>query len=516
MVQRPSARRSHFLDRDSLKNVRVAAPRYRRLRGEWLEDRSLLADITWFAPGGGAWNVATNWSPAQIPGAGDNALITLDGSYTVTVPTSQTVASLTLGATSGTQSLAVNAGTFQMDAASFVNANGILNLNNGTLTGAGSLTVGGTFEWNGGTRSGSGATILSPGAVLNIQAGGASHSPGVHTIQGAGTVNWTGGDMRDGGPLTIAALLNISGSSTKTLHNATLNVAGNAVWSGTGNLEMHSDNDLTPSTLNIQVGGVFEAQNNQQLGGGNGRTVVNNAGTFRKTIGTGETLVAPAPNRFFHNTGTVEVLSGTLRSDGGGTHSGTFSAAAGAAMRFNGGPNELNAGVTFAGAGFHRISGGTTNVNVPLSGPNFGLDGGTLTGSGTLTVSGTFDWTAGTRSGSGATVLNNGAMLNIQTGNVHTAGGHTVQGAGTVNWTDGRLSNGTLTIAALLNISGSSTKTLHNATLNVAGNAVWSGTGNLEMHSDNDLTPSTLNIQVGGVFEAQNNQQLGGGNGRTV
>jgi hypothetical protein len=136
-------------------------------------------------------------------------------------------------------------------------------------------------------------------------------------------------------------------------------------------------------------------------------------------------------------------------------------------MRFNNNPNALNAGVTCAGAGFHRISGGTTSVNVPLSGPNFGLDGGTLTGAGTLTVTGTMEWNGGTRSGSGATILNSGAVLDIQSVNVQIAGTHTIQGPGTVNWTNGILRGGPLTVAAPLNISGSSLKEIQDGVLNV-------------------------------------------------
>src|SRR5437879_1708548 len=43
------------------------------------------ADITWTNVSGGNWSTAANWSPNQVPGAGDNAFITNNGTYTATL-----------------------------------------------------------------------------------------------------------------------------------------------------------------------------------------------------------------------------------------------------------------------------------------------------------------------------------------------------------------------------------------------------------------------------------------------
>src|SRR5262249_61409549 len=48
---------------------------YARPRLENLEDRTLLATITWTNPLGGAWNVAGNWDLGRVPGAGDDVVI---------------------------------------------------------------------------------------------------------------------------------------------------------------------------------------------------------------------------------------------------------------------------------------------------------------------------------------------------------------------------------------------------------------------------------------------------------
>jgi hypothetical protein len=60
------------------------------------------ATITWTNAAGGNWGTAANWNPNQVPGASDTALITSSGTYTVTLDSDVTLASLTLGGTSGT------------------------------------------------------------------------------------------------------------------------------------------------------------------------------------------------------------------------------------------------------------------------------------------------------------------------------------------------------------------------------------------------------------------------------
>src|SRR5207244_3352045 len=65
--------------------------------------------ITWTNGSGGLWSNASNWNSGAgpVPGSTDDVVITLDGTYTVTLDVSATVASLTLGGSSGTQKLSV-------------------------------------------------------------------------------------------------------------------------------------------------------------------------------------------------------------------------------------------------------------------------------------------------------------------------------------------------------------------------------------------------------------------------
>src|ERR1035438_3550186 len=82
------------------------------------------ATIVWTNSASGNWNSAKNWSPNQVPLAADDAVITNNGTYPVTLNVSASVASLTLGGASGTQSFVLNANTLTLNGASTVGADG--------------------------------------------------------------------------------------------------------------------------------------------------------------------------------------------------------------------------------------------------------------------------------------------------------------------------------------------------------------------------------------------------------
>ncbi|MDA1277644.1 MAG: putative Ig domain-containing protein [Verrucomicrobia bacterium] len=90
----------------------------------------------------------------------------------------------------------------------------------------------------------------------------------------------------------------------------------------------------------------------------------------------------------------------------------------------------------------------------------FAFSGGTLAGSGDVTVTGTLTWTGGTMSGSGRTILASGSTLNMSgTGNKNL--NRVLQNDGTGTWTGGTLvmnggtfnNNGSLTVSSAATIS---------------------------------------------------------------
>src|SRR5512143_4118885 len=110
------------------------------------------AVYTWNG-GTGDWGTAINWTPNGIPGLTDTAVI---NNGTVNVTSNVTLQNFAL--------------------------------NGGILQGSASLTVTQVMTWSGGTQSGSGATMIAPGAALNVTAYVLQRQ---RTLNNAGTVNWT-------------------------------------------------------------------------------------------------------------------------------------------------------------------------------------------------------------------------------------------------------------------------------------------------------------------------------------
>jgi hypothetical protein len=182
------------------------------------------ADLVWIG-GTGAWNIAGNWSPAQVPTSADNAIITNSGPYTVTVPagTTATAGTITVGGASGPQILAIDRATVTAGGASVINANGHLDflVAQSVLNGAGNLTVDGALNWANGTMSGTGAATIGSGGVLAIGSGGVTLG---RMLNNGGTGTWSGGNLTlstggvfnnlAGGTFDITADGRLSGSAT--------------------------------------------------------------------------------------------------------------------------------------------------------------------------------------------------------------------------------------------------------------------------------------------------------------
>src|SRR6185436_16601643 len=85
---------------------------------------SKAGTILWTNVNGGSWSSAANWSPNQAPASTDTAVITNAGVYNVIVDAATTVAGLTLGGTSGSQTLLVNGQSLAVNGTHLINSNG--------------------------------------------------------------------------------------------------------------------------------------------------------------------------------------------------------------------------------------------------------------------------------------------------------------------------------------------------------------------------------------------------------
>src|SRR5208282_957406 len=245
-----------------------------------------------------------------------------------------------------------------------------------------------------------------------------------------GSFNWSGGTL-SGDPLTIenGGVLNITGSVI--LQNVLTNL-GTVTMTGTGDLDMWNNNSASykGGVYNL-ANALWDIQTNATISCYClGDEFFNNAGIFRKSQGSGTTTISVA----FTNTATVTNLSGTLSFNGGGPIAGTYDTAAGATIDFAAGNFTMGALPTISGAGLCEFTGAmlTLNQNVPANlvlaggtlvlGPafqnagaitNFTFSAGTLIS--TNTVTGTFVWAGGTLTG--PLTIENGGVLNI-TGSV--------------------------------------------------------------------------------------------------
>ncbi len=123
----------------------------RELGVEALEERTVPATVSWINPAGGDWATAANWSTGAVPGTGDDVLLNLPGSVTVTHTGNVTD---TVNSLSNSDILAMSAGI----------------LNAQTIQNAGTITVGSLamLATNTYTQT-AGATLLQGGKLGAFQ-----------------------------------------------------------------------------------------------------------------------------------------------------------------------------------------------------------------------------------------------------------------------------------------------------------------------------------------------------------
>jgi len=98
-------------------------------------NHAIAGKVSWVSAVSGNWSDGTKWSEGVKPSSGDDVLITVDGTYTVTLDDNATVTSLTLGGTTGTQTLTGSGRTLTLDGPSTIGSYGRLSIRTVPLPG---------------------------------------------------------------------------------------------------------------------------------------------------------------------------------------------------------------------------------------------------------------------------------------------------------------------------------------------------------------------------------------------
>jgi hypothetical protein len=405
------------------------------------------------------------------------------------------------------------------------------------------------YLWGGTSSDWTNARAWSPSGVptagdsVTVNSGQVNASGATKTLSnlilGGGTV--TGGDLLASGltfasgtlgsNLTVTGAAQFDGNGYQNINAATtVTLQGSSTWSaGTGFLN-------NASTINNALGATFVDMGSGAPGLSRNIGGINNAGTYIRN-GLGTTVMMSLG---LSNSGTLDIRSGELLLNGASSSSGLIKIGTGATLSVGSLGNITSTVSTIAGAvtgdGLLRVNSGTLNLNRTASfSGQLEVLGGVFTNTGDRTMSsftlnstrsGTgsittanFVFNGGSLSGSGTTTVTGTATIGT-TKSHSVAAGHTLNLQGSSTWLAGAgsiRSNGALhnTAGATFLDEGAGTATgsrsLTATALNPfdnAGSYVRTGVGSTRASYFNNS--GSLSVQ-GGTFqlEAGNNASTG-------
>ncbi len=458
--------------------VRVSAAAPNGKAGEWLIDPN---DITIQADGSDT-NISGN---PDFVSTNDSSIITTGTIETaLNAGTNVTITTDTAGTNSQAGDIHVNdsiTSTSATDVSLTLNAHNDININADITATEGQLNM----VFNANTANGGGvinlgaATLDANGGAIDAAGQTVNKASGTTTINNVqmtlGALNFTGGTLQGTGSLTTTGFSTIS--AAVTLDGLTWNQTDVLDITGSGGLTLNNG-----ATLNNAITGVINlvGTNTTPIFRSVGAATLNNHGTLNKLAGTttSQTIHSGVD---FHNSGSVNIDSGTLNIAGNGTDTGAYTVASGATLSFNapsfsGVTRTLDTTSSVTGTGTLQVNGTTVHANGSLGIAN--------TGTGLIVSLGTLNANADSITGalvpltvSGGTFnLNSDATLTslalsigtltLNTGNTHVltgltlssgtlAGSDAVEYAGDFTWSNSTFrSTGGLTTTGLVTISG--------------------------------------------------------------
>ncbi|MES2988866.1 MAG: autotransporter-associated beta strand repeat-containing protein [Pseudomonadota bacterium] len=425
---------------------------------------------------------------------------------------------------------------------------GTVVLTNGSNNYAGLTTIssGTVVERNTGTALGSGGVLTNAGAVLNFDATAGT----IYTIEGgsytgAGTIRFTSTNASAGFALGNAGNVTFSLASGGLIDIVSGTVGGSASAQGfwTGNLgdmtiAAGANFDTVEGTVQVDA---LNGAGILQGGFGGERTftagVDNGSGTFTGVI-QNSPVGGGAPRILgFTKAGTgTQTLSGLNTYTGATTISGGTLALTGTGSILNSASVTNNANLDISG----RVAGTTVNqltgtgtvvlgANTlaannasagTISGAITGTTGGfTKTGAGNLTLSGANNYSgvttisAGTLTGttasiSGSSIVNNATLAYVQAASGTAA--QSISGTGVVNVSGLGAGNAVTFNGALTNAGGLRILDTSTATIGASGSVITGGTAILAANG------ARLNVLAGGVVRSTAATTIGAGTTFTI
>ncbi len=476
---------------------------------------------TWKNTKGGSWFEGASWSTKAPPTSTEEACITEAGTYTVTMTQTSsavTVKSLTVGGSSGTQTLVVSGS----------------NSLNATLTAASGIAVtsAGAIKFTNVENDGNSVTVVAPitnaGTITTETGVGGSSRVFQGNVTNTGTLaidtntsfNGSSAELTNEGTLTVAEAKTLALSNKSSFKNGT---GGKIATTGSGQVLVEHEssfNEAAGTTSGTQPV-VIDDGSLTYTGTGASTIVLRGASTLSGSTSTGQSLTVQGTNSEnatttaaagFTNGGTItltqienegnnaqlSITAGTLTNTGtiateAGSGSGTrtlrgnltnkSTLALGTTTAFNG------TSAVFVNEGAVNIATGAT-LSLP-GGQTFSNEaGGTIAGTGTGRldqVGGTFNQGAGkttgteplileadalhyTGTGAGTIVLRGASTLS---GSTSSGQSLTVQGTNSANASataaTGFINGGTITLTQIENEGNNALLTITSGTLTNTG-----------------------------------------------
>jgi hypothetical protein len=395
--------------------------------------------------------------------------------------------------------LNVAGGTFISSPDSSIAGGGQFIFSGGTANFTGDwLGVNNTFNFSGGTANFDGTGTVAP-LMLNLTNGVLG---GAQTVTVGSGMNWTGGAMNGTGrtviPLgvTLHAIIPFAAFMT----TRTLEIGGTMIWAGMGTI------NLNDAVITNRPGALFDVQNASSMNFGGGTARLDNAGTFRKSS-TGQSSFNGVS---VNNYSDVEIHAGTLSFLGGGFNTGTINVPAGTALELGGG-FDSSVGSSIAGAGQFTATFGTVTLAGLVN-----VTGSNVFANGTANLTGNYFCTSNTLTISGGTANFDGTGIvapSVFNLNGALGGAQTVTVGSVMNWTGGAMNGAGRTIippGTRLNAAIPSFAAMTARALEIGGTTIWTGEGSLS------LNDAVITNRPGALFDVQNalSVNFGGGTPR--